>query len=168
MDEPMTIRRSQFRQVHGSLHTSLGWRGQLDRVRRWHKRVREIGWEPGFSGGTVDNLDVLFAFFQNCYHLRDWLERSRTMSKQQLDNFFQEHEEMQICRDICNGTKHLEISKPSVDADFSIGREYEPGYRPCLDESYFVIAYGDMHDLFDLADSCMRLWESFLTRNGLA
>jgi hypothetical protein len=42
-----------------------GWRGQLARVRRWHTRLR--------TAPPEDYLDFLYAFFQNCDHLSDWI-----------------------------------------------------------------------------------------------
>ena len=76
------------------------------------------------------------------------------------------HPELRLCRDICNGTKHLAISRPSLDADLAIGREYVPahwpGVRPHVNETWFVIAGGKKYDLFELADRCLALWEDFV------
>jgi len=58
-----------------------------------------------------------------------------------------------------------------VDADFSMGREYVPAdcssERPHVNESWFIIAGRNKYDLFELADTCMALWDSFLRDNGL-
>jgi hypothetical protein len=82
------------------------------------------------------------------------------------------HQELRVCRDIVNGTKHFRISEPSVDAEFSIVREYvprpvgggEPGHR-------FVVHADEnevprKRDLLALADQCVELWEHFVEHRG--
>jgi hypothetical protein len=153
-----------------SMHKSGGWRGQYDRVRRWHCLVQHIGRQRK-EGDTQQEHDFLYAFFQNCYHLRDWLKNSDTVRPATLAAFFRLNEPMLVCRDICNGTKHWQIDRPSIDADFSIGREYVPtgwpGDRPHANESWFIISGQSKYDVFQLADTCMALWESFLRDNNL-
>jgi hypothetical protein len=105
--------------------------------------------------------DFLYAFFQNCHHLRHWLNAEGKVSGAEVDRFVAAHPELRLCRDICNGTKHLTISRPSLDAALAIGREYVPahwpGTRPHVNETWFVIAGGEKYDLFELADRCVAL-----------
>jgi hypothetical protein len=58
-----------------------------------------------------------------------------------------------------------------VDADFSMGREYVPAdcssERPHVNESWFIISCRNKYDLFELADTCIALSDSFLRDNGL-
>ena len=119
-----------------SIHKSDGWRGQLERVHRWQRRVTHSA-----NIGSGDLEDFVFALFQNCYHLREWIEKTAKVPSSELDGLFARTPELRVCRDICNGTKHLTLSRASVDADFSIGREYDPasasGYR------LFIIAHGN-------------------------
>ncbi len=115
--------------------------------------------------------DFLYAFFQNCHYLRDWLIKADAVPREKLNEFYQANRELQICRDICNGTKHFDVTNPSVDPEFAIGREYVPanwpGKRPHVNETWFIIAGGHKYDLFELAHRCMRLWEAFLAENSL-
>ena len=154
-----------------SRHKSRGWRGQYDRVKRWHRLVQEIGKQRTTATDTEQQHDFLYAFFQNCCHLREWLENSGAIGVQPLQEFFREHPPMQLCRDICNGTKHWDIDRPSIDAHFKIGREYVPssqsGDRPQINETWFIVSAGLRYDLFELADSCVHLWDAFLKDNGL-
>lgn len=113
----------------------------------------------------VDRLDVLLTFFQNCYALRDWIQNDERAPKTDLDTLMSSSEALRICRDICNGSKHLTISHPSIDADFSIGREY----IPCSlvtglpsPHRWFIVAGTEKHDVLELAGECMKTWELFL------
>jgi hypothetical protein len=154
-----------------SVHKNDGWRGQYRRLLRWHRLVHRIGRAKTETEDTEREHDFLYAYFQNCYHLRDWLQNSGAVTPKALQEFFRLNEPMQVCRDICNGTKHWRIDHPSVDADFSMGREYVPaawsGRRPHVNESWFIIAGKNKHDVFELADTSMALWDSFLKNNGL-
>ncbi len=98
-------------------------------------------------------------FFQASYNLRDYLLRYEAATKTQLDELMEASPAMQACRDVCNGAKHGRISRPSVDAEPWIIREYHPddpnGWR-------LRVKAGGMFDLVDLASQCMREWDDFL------
>jgi hypothetical protein len=56
----------------------------------------------------------------------------------------------------------LNISRPSIDPEFSIGQEYDPWNRTRYGYRLFVIAGDEKHDLLDLASRCLDAWEVFL------
>jgi hypothetical protein len=155
-----------------------GWRGQLARVLRWHKRVRALG-VPSSAIDGMPPFDYLYAFFQNCYHLRDFLKNSNAVTQASLDAFIKATPAMALCRQIANGTKHLVLdsSKTKLDVRPSIGREYHPtgwpGKRTGTNEEYFILveepATGDVQrfDLQDLADQCVEAWMGFLRNEHL-
>ena len=103
-------------------------------------------------------------FFQNCYHLREWLCQTSTISKHDVDGFFNGTKELLLCRDICNATKHLNINRASVDATFSIGYEYNPS-EPS-NARLFLIADAK-YDLLDLASRCLKLLEQFTAQDTI-
>ena len=139
--------------IRWSIHKNDGWRGQLERIHRWYSRVVQAA-----NAGDGDLEDFIFTFFQNCYHLREWMQRTSDVSRSDVDALFTQTPELRLCRDICNGTKHLTLRDASVDAHFSIGREYNPGspsgYR------LFLIA-DDKYDLLELASRCVEILDAF-------
>jgi hypothetical protein len=154
-----------------SVHNNGGWKAQYERLRRWHRLVQRIGRAKREDADTEQEHDFLYAYFQNCYHLHDWLVNSGAVTPEKLQKFFYFNTPMGVCRDVCNGTKHWRIDRPSMDAQFSIGREYVPAdwpsTRPQVNESWFIICGDGKYDVFELADTCMALWDSFLHENGL-
>ena len=140
-----------------SIHKNDGWQGQLERVHRWYGRLIHSA-----AIGSADLEDFAFTFFQNCYYLREWIEKTSNIASSDLDLLFSQSHELQVCRDLCNGTRHLTISKPSVDANFSIVREYDPSNAHQYRLS--VIA-DDKSDLLELAHTCLQEWESFLSKH---
>jgi hypothetical protein len=156
-----------------SSHNYRGWRTHFARTQRWHARLQKVRAECGRVGIRQDLEDYIYAFFQSCFHLREWLAKSGAVSKSELERLFASHPELQLCRDICNGTKHMTIDSPSVDADFYTFREYDyfhvpsPSDGPHSMERFMVRAAGQKQDTFELADRCMEIWRKFLDRHGL-
>lgn len=111
--------------------------------------------------------DYLYAFFQNCWHLCEWVQKSKIVAGPKIKHLFDSHEELRLCRDICNGTKHMTITRPSVDSQFTTFREYDwlqPSMAegPNSNQKLMVRAAGQKHDMFVLADQCMKIWDDFL------
>lgn len=149
-----------------SAHKNEGWRGQLARTKRWHQRLVELRRRSGRQV-SLEELDFVYAFFQNVCYLREWLQKSGEVAQKEIDDFISQNRLLGVCRDIANGTKHFTVTRPSIDADFSILREYEPGTRRGDPPGHRWLVITDAkYDLFDLADKCMALWEDFLAQGG--
>ncbi len=130
-------------------------RGNL--IRRWHARVLIAA-----QTGSPDLTDFIFVYFQSCHHLRDWLHHTSKLSKTEVERFFSQTKELRLCRDIGNATKHLNIDRASIDANFSIGWEYYPS-EP-TGARLFLIA-DDKYDLVHLASRCLELLEQFTVQD---
>ncbi len=145
-----------------SAHKIGGWKAQADRVWRWHARL--VNSSANSASSPDERIDFFLTFCQNCYALRDWLEKDNAVPKDRLDTLIQGLLPLRICRDIANGSKHLKVNSPSIDANFSIGREYCGSEKP---EQWFVIAGDDLVDVLALADQCVTGWKKFLKDQGL-
>ena len=42
-------------------------------MERWHKRLKVICKKTPKDMGNLEEEDDVLAFFQNCYHLKDWV-----------------------------------------------------------------------------------------------
>jgi hypothetical protein len=160
----------------GTLGSALGsvpsehWKGQWQRVQRWHKKVQRIRVKAECSELDAFDFDDVVACLQNCYHLRDWLEASYPTLKPSLKTFFEQHFELGACRDVCNGYKHKAYKRPSHDAEFNFYREYdhfrqeiEPEHSPVR----YRLAFADgkdlrKFDLFEFTETVFRLWTEFI------
>lgn len=140
---------------------------QLNRVKRWHERFKEISNGREHTRDTDYYQDVLYAFFQNCWHLKDWVVNSGSLDKKIVDNFFHSNSDLKICRDLANGSKHLIIRDPSIDSDISVSnRKYSIsiGGGPVKIEIIYYVRVKDYPpiDAFGLATNCLALCEGFL------
>lgn len=133
-----------------------GWQAQLDRVRRWYLRVSR-------AEDPTDKYDFLYAFFENAFHLRDWLRDTGAASQQDLDSFFSANADMRLCRDLANSHKHFSLRDPSQPAPPSEAHEYSPGIGNLDgDVSLIILSDGRKHDAFELAERVLRAWEEFI------
>ncbi len=138
-----------------------GWQGHLLRTRRWFDRL--LGAANNWERFDMDEqIDFALAFFQSAYHLRDYLLRDQAVTRQDLDSLFASTQPLRVCRDLCNGSKHRDVTSPSVDPEPWILRQYVPP-----DGARLVVKAGELFDLVFLADSCMGAWDAFLRDRGL-
>lgn len=131
-----------------SLHKSGGWKGQLRRIERWHRRLTEAA-----QIGSDDLEDFSYAFFQNAFHLRDWLVKDFPHLKRNIEAAFSANNELGVCRDIANATKHFKIDRrASVDTNISIAREYDPR---APNKTRLTVLADVQYDLISLANECL-------------
>lgn len=165
----------------------MGWAGlnqdrpyleQFERAKRWHT-VLNCFRNARISEDAVDqdrHIDDIYAFFINCFHLKDWIVYSRPDLKNIVQQFVNENEALQICRDICNSTKHFSLIHPSTSetpfGHSKLLREFQaimlPGEDyPVRNQQYIILCDDKKHNVFMLADKCIELWTNFLRTNKL-
>lgn len=91
-----------------SVRSGTGYRDQLDRARRFLERVQSL--DPRRD---VDYQDDVWAFFQNCWHIKDWLRFDYRLQETVRRKVVQEvHKSrvLRVCRDMANGTKHRKLT----------------------------------------------------------
>lgn len=76
------------------------WKPQWDRVQRWYGRVNQIKAKSQTNTLEMSDIDLIIAFFQNCYHLRGWLQSCRPDCNSKIDALFSNNFEMAGCRDL--------------------------------------------------------------------
>lgn len=140
-----------------SAENSLSWRSQLNRVERWFARLSGVE-----ALSDIELLDFYLAFFMNCYGLRDWLIVSGAVPEAEMDRYIFADQSMCICRDVCNRSKHLLLTrKASADPHYQILREYIHHEETTR---WFILVAGTKRDLFDLACACISFWRQFFEK----
>lgn len=147
------------------------WRGQYDRMMRWYERFEEINREkkekkPDF----FKDHDTVYAFFQNCYHLKDYIinDPSVSLPKDDVENYIQRISCLKLCSDIANGTKHLKLTKsksglsPIIDP-LSVTCELTPkGKIKSYKIKYSIETEVGYFDAFETATECVQRWKEFI------
>lgn len=145
-----------------------GWRDQYDRMLRWHVRLRDAAQAPPSSHDQwADLWDVAMTFFQNAFHLRDWILVERPDLRTALDEEISSRPALSYCADIANGTKHRHISRSHRVPQHLTGvREYAP-HLPGL-VRYTILGPGAPIDLLQLAAECVAEWGAVVAEHSIA
>ena len=68
--------------------------------------------------------DDFFHFFQDCYHLKDWIKNDGNLNlniKNEVEKFINSAYYLKIVADIANATKHLTLTeKPRIDSNIDL------------------------------------------------
>ena len=154
---------------------------QLDRLRRYFGRFQRVNDGGEFDRPVEDLLDDIHGFFQNCYHVKDWLKNDPAFTKytgQQIEQYVTSTPELAICVDICNSTKHLHLTSPprsgalpalarkhiTIDITDVISTGPEPAEEvpQKISMKVEIEHNGAILDAFDVATKALRAWESFV------
>jgi hypothetical protein len=141
---------------------------QLDRVRRWHQQYQGIA--QGWSHDRLSDFyqDIVYSFFMNCYHLKDWIKNDPTSGplSARVEGFISNTPEMAICADICNGLKHLVLTDQRSGQNPRFGKRrftVGVGTQPTtIAVEYTIDTSSGPIDAFALATRCLQAWETFI------
>lgn len=152
------------------------YREQHERLTRWHSRFAALDQGRVHDVSSDHYLDDIYAFFLNCYHLKDWIRQDMTVPasvRQQVEPFIDSNRALRLCADICNALKHLRLTRPRSGESPSFGtKRFEvalgPGQETTISLKYQVDTTGGPIDAFALATECVQAWTTFMTTNALA
>ena|SRR5467141_194660 len=135
------------------------WEEQWARVQRWFERFTSINEGRVHDRSSDYYQDEVCAFFQNCYHLKDWLKNDQAASAKvsDVEAFSSGSTNLRLCADLANGSKHLTLTTPrgdpntriggrnsAVDLSSSLGAATDP--PPTIAVKYCLVAGGNTLD----------------------
>lgn len=141
---------------------------QLARVQRWYQRFKDISDGKLHYISSDFYLDDMYAYFMNCYHLKEWIKNDTNQSpvSTKVDAFIKSDPNMALCGDICNSIKHLVLKKPKKSNWIEFGKRIfmiDVGTRPAtIAVKYSIYTESGPIDAFELATLCLHAWEDFL------
>ncbi len=145
---------------------------QFIRMERYLKRFYEIRTGRDHDHDSEYYLDEVYSFFLNCYHLKDWLihDPAFPANAAEIEGFINLNVDLQICADICNGHKHLKLSRPRSAESPKMGTtKFFVGLgsgQPTIGANYTVDTASGPRDAYALAERCTELWRSFILSKG--
>ena len=154
------------------MNNSSKYLEQFNRMKRWYQRL--VSTDQGRPHHLTSDYyqDEVYAFFQNCYHLKDWIKNDEsvgTAAKNKVEEFINNSKELSICADICNSTKHLKLTTPRSDKDPQFGqRKFHLGVGgppTTISVEYTIDTSSGPVDAFELATKCLQAWKKFIQSN---
>ncbi len=150
-----------------------GFRNQYARMLRWFERFRRITEGQEHTVNVDCHEDTMRAFFENCYHLKDWVANDQTsrISREEVEGFIDHTPCVRLCADIANGNKHLALThKPRSGKNPTHGPRHftlSPGDGlPLGQVNYAINTEGDSLDAFHLVKDRVEAWKAFLETHG--
>jgi len=140
---------------------------------RSYERLKRVNTDTGNHISNTDARDTTRDFFNNCYHLKDWLKKDPLLHLQtSVEDFISNSTPLSLAADFCNAHKH-----GGLDRGGRSGKEIErinTHVRMDLTPRGFVASSsleitisGQKYDAFDLATQCLAEWEKYLGQNGV-
>lgn len=146
---------------------------QSDRMLRWYDRFKRVNDGQEHSEDVDYHEDTMRAFFENCFHLRDWiLNDSRSgIPPGDVRNLINRTPVMQLCADIAISYKHLLVTqKPRSGQNPTLGPRHFTlsigGEVPYGQVNYTISTTSGAKDAFQLATDCVAAWKAFLGQYG--
>jgi hypothetical protein len=157
---------------------------QLQRIKRWLRRLEDK--HPVLLthyDEMVEYEDILWAFFQNCWHLKDWIRNDISIPeavRNSVEEEIKAFENIMICADIANATKHLTRDKkkykPQAGADRSVEIDVSVAAYTVVDSVYHYrinvqggesVTKKATHEAINVARKSVGEWQSYLKSKGL-
>ena len=147
---------------------------QFARVARWYDRLKKVNRGKRHDSDTDLYEDDLYAFFMNCYHLKDWIKSDLNLKAagrgRDVEDAVKSHVYMQVCEGICSGEKHFGMPrnkakpKPRVQSAH-IKIDVTQGM---IAIDYNIDTGGPLGAMqaFDLATKCMEFWKDYIDKIG--
>jgi hypothetical protein len=146
---------------------------QYERAKRYLERIGKIYNGVYYPGSSEAYEDEVVSFFIHCFHIGDWLIylAKSPVSKQDINNFVNSHNELKICADFCNGEKHCRLihTKRTGGQPHLAYRKYsvshytpESGIPSTYKASYKIVSGSNTYDALELAKKCMSLWDEYI------
>ncbi len=144
---------------------------QLNRVIRWYRRFQQINEGIQKSASFEGQYDDMLAFFMNCYHLKDWIKNdiSDDSLNTVVEDYINQNDCLKLCADICNGAKHLDVTRSRFGEETSIRTEVHLDESqenpPVIRKWYITSNSGQIFDAFDIATQCVERWVDFFNQH---
>jgi hypothetical protein len=139
---------------------------QFRRVTRFLARIENQ------SRDSTDYDDDLWSFFQNCWHLKDWVKNDPDVSeslREQIEDIVNQYPHIVICADLANQTKHSRLDRKRVDAKFTQRNVTVHLGNPTTSESEHIITLGNGTQVAALkvAKKAVEEWREIFAAHGL-
>jgi hypothetical protein len=146
----------------------MAFADQWRRVQRWLERIEAT------PKSSTEYDDFIWAFFQNCWHLKDWIKNDQGLSshfRRGVERLALSERSLRVCADLANGTKHFELQKPK---DGPGARHSHRVLRVVAGDSskteidyFLVLGDGSQVNALTIAREAVEAWRRLLTAEGL-
>lgn len=146
----------------------MGYADQWQRVQRWLERIEAA------PRNSTEYDDFVWAFFQNCWHMRDWIANDQQLPEElrhRVPQLAMKQRSLKICADLANATKHFELRHPKVGSGAKHSHRVltvVAGESSKTKIDYYVaLDDGQQISTLDVAREAVDVWRRLLVSEGL-
>jgi SUMO ligase MMS21 Smc5/6 complex component len=142
------------------------YKQQYERMLRYLNRIEYE------SESSIDYDDDLWAFFQACWHLKDWIKNDNTVDatvRNNIEQIVKMYPAIMISADLANATKHLKLTTPRAGADI-VSRSVVVNLgdlSKCSSSHGVTLSNGTTVIAQEVAKKAVEEWQEVLKNNGL-
>lgn len=133
---------------------------------RAYKKLKKVNTNTGNRISNTDAKDATESFFNQCYHLKDWIIQENIDLKEDVENYINKSNSLSLAADYCNSFKHAGLRKKTRS-----GKKLEALHTHIkidLTSSGFtssskldITIDGKKYDAYKLATECLNEWGAF-------
>lgn len=153
---------------------TMNWEEQFKIMKRWFYRLRGKKDFLGDGGKEFYKDDFYLAFFNVCNNFKEWIIKEKVAKKEEIDHLVLENDELKLCREIANFTKHVTLFKTHFDPDTKvvgtmiyIVTETGSSYMTSTLKINSPKRNLETFDAFKLVEKCLNIWGNFLTDKSI-
>lgn len=139
---------------------------------RSYDRLKKIETDNGNAIGNTESRDAVEDFFNQCYHLKDWLKKDKnTNLYTDIEDYINKSHSLSLAADYCNTFKHagLDSNRSNKNLEkINTHIKFDLTPRGFVASSRLELTIsGEKYDAFDLATKCIEEWDIFLRLNEI-
>ena len=142
-------------------------------MKRYYERFARLDEGYKHDRPSENSVDDIYAFFQNCYHLKDWIKNDHTLPdriRDSVEPFINATRSLCLCADLCNSLKHLSLDRPERSGKKPAFGRKAFSYsvvQGSLSIRYEIKTDTGPEDAFSLAGECVSDWDAFIKCSNL-
>lgn len=153
-------------EVGAEYSAQRSWRERWQRLERSYEAVQKI--YNGTSGGdSTEWKRTVSDFFDDCYHLADWLKRDPETKREDAMSSVRDHPHLKLADAYANTDKHHTRHKGLTEARIGGTTRTSDRGQVLIDWTDPDTGAGGRVDALDLATKCMHAWRAYLAQHGL-
>jgi hypothetical protein len=142
------------------------------RMIRVYNQLKRISTNNGSEISNAESGDATEDFFCQCYHLKDWLIKDKSLLKEDVEEFINKSPSLSLAADYCNSFKHAGLKRPPRSG--KLIQKINTHVNFDLTTTGFVASSrleitisGKKYDSLVLAENCIKDWDRFLRQNEI-
>jgi hypothetical protein len=157
----------------GPIQMDYSFSKKYHAMMRAYAKLQIISTDNGPNIVNTDAADLAEAFFNQCYHLKDWIKKDPVIgSKVDVEAYINKVGALRIVADYCNSLKHAGLDRKSRSGgqveEVRTHMKIDMTTKGFVTSAQLEIILGrKRYNAYKLATDCVAAWKTFFARNSI-